>query len=188
MCCKAPDRSNKRDTDDGEWMEPICGTSTSPIPDRDGPGKDNSIDNRMRSKKSVVKWTDLARENISSTDIDGLDLIDDINRGDEELYNAVNSEDPNNENSVGRLISMGSIFSEDSVSRGLGGFSKTKRFTLSETSLCSEGSMRFSDLTMAPPTTEEFDYEDGDSDTSIRSGESNSNSGEEKKILFNALV
>jgi len=183
-CCKALNGSKKRDKDDGEWMEPIhCASKNSSKPNRDGHREYYSIHDSIasKSKGSVVKWADLAQESISSVNIDTAGVIGDDIKQDEELYTAVNFANRNMKNSAGLNISMGSLFSEDSVSRQLGGFSHKKTFNHGKEKQYkySKESRSFSDVTMDLSVTDEFSHEDGDSDAGISSDQNNSVSSKE---------
>ena len=121
ICCKARDKIAK---DDGEWMEPIppnrriCDNSATEPPKGVVKRETGLSSKSTKSRKSrkTVHWDNVV-DNMGEFTLESMNGV----RFDREVVDSV-------ENSVmrddyeprGSLLSMGSMFSEDSVSRGLG--------------------------------------------------------------------
>mmetsp|Transcript_33068 Transcript_33068/g.57942 ORF Transcript_33068/g.57942 Transcript_33068/m.57942 type:complete len:195 (+) Transcript_33068:137-721(+) len=129
-----------REKDDSEWMEPINKKNKrhfSKIEKGSTERRASSVSVKgetsrpslVDKKEPSVRWADLV-DNLNEFDISDLDDI----KHDEEVYASFNSDDKTNSgphDTMGR-ISMGSRFSEDSTSRGLGGFGHMDTMSISD--------------------------------------------------------
>mmetsp|Transcript_25337 Transcript_25337/g.45699 ORF Transcript_25337/g.45699 Transcript_25337/m.45699 type:complete len:209 (-) Transcript_25337:99-725(-) len=129
LCCRVP----VREKDDGEWMEPIQRKKPPSVLEHGASSTDNNVildtvrEDITAEKPSATKirWSDIA-VNLDQLNIE--DLEDDGSIHDEAVFASVNSAvlstnllEASLHESIGAM-SMGSLFSEDSVSRQLGGF------------------------------------------------------------------
>ena len=126
LCCRVP----VREKDDGEWMEPIQRKKPPIVLEHGASSTDNNVilDTVEKPKApKMIRWSDIA-VNLDKFNIE--DLEDDGSLHDEAVFASVNSAvlrpivKPSLHDSIG-AISMGSLFSEDSVSRKLGGFTSS---------------------------------------------------------------
>jgi len=109
--------------DDGEWIQPVQQSNTR----HESTVSESTMGRKTRTSISIdsrdVRWGDMVSNlsDISLTDLDNAEFDDDVFAA---VDNASNMRDSELVGTLGHM-SMGSLFGDDSVSHGLGGFTTT---------------------------------------------------------------
>mmetsp|Transcript_2689 Transcript_2689/g.4144 ORF Transcript_2689/g.4144 Transcript_2689/m.4144 type:complete len:334 (-) Transcript_2689:1158-2159(-) len=119
LCFQQP-----RSKDDGEWIQPVQQSNKR----HESTVSESTMGRKTRASISIdsqkIYWGDMVNNlnDMSLADLDNAEFDDDVFAA---VDNASNQRDSELAGTLGR-ITMGSLFSEDSVSHGLGGFTRTE--------------------------------------------------------------